>query len=46
MQSILQGLGPKPVHAENLDGRVTVIVGGALRIGFDVSLRNTVIKKD
>ncbi|KAL2105265.1 hypothetical protein VUR80DRAFT_8661 [Thermomyces stellatus] len=40
MQSILQksvGIGPKPVHPENLDGRVAVVVGGALGIGFEVS---------
>ncbi|KAK4120570.1 NAD(P)-binding protein [Parathielavia appendiculata] len=40
MQSILQsttGLGPKPVHPDNLHGRVAVVVGGAFGIGFEVS---------
>lgn len=40
MQSILQnttGLGPKPVHPENLDGRVAVVVGGAFGIGYEIS---------
>lgn len=40
MQSILQsttGLGPQPVHPENLDGRVAVVVGGAFGIGFEVA---------
>ncbi|KAK4238276.1 hypothetical protein C8A03DRAFT_43970 [Achaetomium macrosporum] len=40
MQSVLQsvtGLGPKPVHPDNLDGRVAVVVGGAFGIGFEVS---------
>ncbi|KAK4101273.1 NAD(P)-binding protein [Parathielavia hyrcaniae] len=40
MQSILQsttGLGPKPIHPDNLSGRVAVVVGGAFGIGFEVS---------
>ncbi|KAL2136233.1 hypothetical protein VTI74DRAFT_4863 [Chaetomium olivicolor] len=40
MQSILQsttGIGPTPVHPDNLDGRVAVVVGGAFGIGFEVS---------
>lgn len=40
MQSILQkttGIGPKPVHPENLDGRVAVVVGGAFGIGYEIS---------
>src|SRR5690349_9602501 len=40
MQSILQsttGLGPKPVHPDNLSGRVAVVIGGAFGIGFEVS---------
>ncbi|KAK1752919.1 hypothetical protein QBC47DRAFT_348140 [Echria macrotheca] len=40
MQSILQkttGIGPTPVHPENLDGRVAVVVGGAFGIGFEIS---------
>ncbi|KAK3685241.1 hypothetical protein B0T22DRAFT_517208 [Podospora appendiculata] len=40
MQSILQkatGIGPTPIHPENLDGRVAVVTGGALGIGFEVS---------
>jgi len=40
MQSVLQsttGIGPKPVHPENLDGRVAIVTGGAFGIGFEVS---------
>lgn len=40
MQSILQkatGIGPTPVEPKNLHGRVAVITGGALGIGFEVS---------
>ncbi|KAK4187021.1 putative oxidoreductase bli-4 mitochondrial precursor [Podospora australis] len=40
MQSILQkttGIGPKPVHPDNLDGRVAIVTGGAFGIGFEVS---------
>jgi NAD(P)-dependent dehydrogenase (short-subunit alcohol dehydrogenase family) len=40
MQSVLQkttGIGPKPVHPENLHGRVAIVTGGALGIGFEVS---------
>lgn len=40
MQSILQsttGLGPQPIHPDNLSGRTALIVGGAFGIGFEVS---------
>lgn len=40
MQSILQkttGLGPTKVQPENLQGRVAVVTGGALGIGYEVS---------
>ncbi|KUI68294.1 Short-chain dehydrogenase TIC 32, chloroplastic [Cytospora mali] len=40
MQSILQkatGYGPTPVQPTNLQGRVAVVTGGALGIGFEVS---------
>lgn len=40
MQSILQkatGIGPTPVHPEKLDGRIAVVVGGAMGIGFEIS---------
>lgn len=40
MQSMLQkttGIGPKPAHPENLDGRVAVVVGGAFGIGYEIS---------
>ncbi|KAG8406132.1 hypothetical protein J3458_021459 [Metarhizium acridum] len=38
MQSALhQVVGPKEVHPENLDGRVAVVTGGALGIGYEVS---------
>ncbi|CAN9158427.1 hypothetical protein GT037_008658 [Alternaria burnsii] len=38
MQSILHKVvGPKEVHPENLDGRVAVVTGGALGIGYEVS---------
>ncbi|KAF4980644.1 hypothetical protein FZEAL_3393 [Fusarium zealandicum] len=40
MQSILQkatGLGPQIIRPENLDGRVAIVTGGALGIGFEVS---------
>ncbi|KAK4670025.1 uncharacterized protein QC763_208120 [Podospora pseudopauciseta] len=40
MQSVLQsttGLGPTPVHPSNLDGKVAIVTGGALGIGFEVS---------
>lgn len=35
MQSVLHKVvGPKEVHPENLDGRVAVVTGGALGIGY------------
>jgi len=35
MQSVLGSvIGPKAVHPENLDGRVAVVTGGALGIGY------------
>lgn len=35
MQSFLHKVvGPKEVHPENLDGRVAVVTGGALGIGY------------
>lgn len=35
MQSILHKVvGPKEVHPVNLDGRVAVVTGGALGIGY------------
>ncbi|KAF9700867.1 hypothetical protein EKO04_000982 [Ascochyta lentis] len=38
MQSVLgKVIGPKEVHPENLDGRVAVVTGGALGIGYEVS---------
>jgi NAD(P)-dependent dehydrogenase (short-subunit alcohol dehydrogenase family) len=40
MQSLLQsttGLGPKPVEPSDLSGRVALVVGGAMGIGFEVS---------
>jgi len=40
MQSILQkttGIGPQVVKPENLEGRVAIVTGGALGIGFEVS---------
>ena len=37
MQSIIPGLGPKKVEVDNLDGRVAIVTGGALGIGFEVS---------
>ncbi|KAK3374274.1 hypothetical protein B0T24DRAFT_667345 [Lasiosphaeria ovina] len=40
MQSILQkttGIGPTPVHPEDLRGRVAVVTGGAFGIGFEIS---------
>ncbi|KAK4032788.1 hypothetical protein C8A01DRAFT_50498 [Parachaetomium inaequale] len=40
MQSLLQstiGLGPDPIHPSNLSGRVALVVGGAMGIGFEVS---------
>jgi NAD(P)-dependent dehydrogenase (short-subunit alcohol dehydrogenase family) len=38
MQSALhQALGPKEVHPENLAGRVAIVTGGALGIGYEVS---------
>lgn len=38
MQSILHKvIGPTEVHPENLDGRVAVVTGGALGIGYEVS---------
>ncbi|KAK3370572.1 hypothetical protein B0H63DRAFT_487257 [Podospora didyma] len=40
MQSILQkatGIGPTPVHPENLNGRVAVVTGGAFGIGYEIS---------
>ncbi|KAK4450200.1 hypothetical protein QBC34DRAFT_349518 [Podospora aff. communis PSN243] len=40
MQSLLQkttGIGPTPVHPENLKERIAVVVGGAYGIGFEIS---------
>ncbi|KAM0344169.1 hypothetical protein ACHAPU_007891 [Fusarium lateritium] len=40
MQSILQkttGIGPQVVKPENLQGRVAIVTGGALGIGYEVS---------
>jgi NAD(P)-dependent dehydrogenase (short-subunit alcohol dehydrogenase family) len=38
MQSVLHKVvGPKEVHPENLEGRVAVVTGGALGIGYEVS---------
>ncbi|CAG7564427.1 unnamed protein product [Fusarium equiseti] len=40
MQSILQkttGIGPQVVKPENLEGRVAIVTGGALGIGYEVS---------
>lgn len=40
MQSLLQkatGIGPTPIRPENLQGRVAIVTGGALGIGFEVS---------
>jgi NAD(P)-dependent dehydrogenase (short-subunit alcohol dehydrogenase family) len=40
MQSILQkttGIGPQIVKPENLEGRVAIVTGGALGIGYEVS---------
>lgn len=40
MQSIIQkatGIGPTPVQPDNLDGRVAIVTGGALGIGFEIS---------
>jgi hypothetical protein len=38
MQSVLHKvIGPKEVHPENLDGRVAVVTGGALGIGYVTS---------
>ena len=35
MQSVLHKvIGPKEVHPENLEGRVAVVTGGALGIGY------------
>lgn len=35
MQSVLgKVIGPKEVHPENLDGKVAVVTGGALGIGY------------
>jgi hypothetical protein len=35
MQSVLHKVvGPKEVHPENLEGRVAVVTGGALGIGY------------
>lgn len=35
MQAVLgKVIGPKEVHPENLDGRVAVVTGGALGIGY------------
>jgi hypothetical protein len=37
MQAVLgKVIGPKEVHPENLDGRVAVVTGGALGIGYVV----------
>ena len=40
MQSILQkttGIGPQVIKPENLEGRVAIVTGGALGIGYEVS---------
>lgn len=40
MQSILQkttGIGPQVIKPENLQGRVAIVTGGALGIGYEVS---------
>ncbi|OTB01435.1 hypothetical protein M426DRAFT_323456 [Hypoxylon sp. CI-4A] len=38
MQSALHSvIGPKEVHPKDLDGRVAIVTGGALGIGFEVS---------
>jgi len=38
MQSILHSvIGPKEVHPTNLDGKVAVVTGGALGIGYEIS---------
>ncbi|KAF2028228.1 putative short-chain dehydrogenase TIC 32, chloroplastic [Setomelanomma holmii] len=38
MQSVLHKVvGPKEVHPGNLDGRVAIVTGGALGIGYEVS---------
>ena len=39
MQSVLHKvIGPKEVHPKNLEGRVAVVTGGALGIGYNHSL--------
>jgi NAD(P)-dependent dehydrogenase (short-subunit alcohol dehydrogenase family) len=37
MQAIVPGMGPEKVTPENLNGRIAVITGGALGIGFEIS---------
>jgi NAD(P)-dependent dehydrogenase (short-subunit alcohol dehydrogenase family) len=38
MQSVLhQVIGPKEVHPTNLDGKVAIVTGGALGIGYEIS---------
>jgi NAD(P)-dependent dehydrogenase (short-subunit alcohol dehydrogenase family) len=40
MQSILQkttGIGPQVVKPEHLEGRIAIVTGGALGIGYEVS---------
>jgi hypothetical protein len=38
MQSVLHKVvGPTEVHPENLDGRVAIVTGGALGIGYFLS---------
>ncbi|RBR27069.1 uncharacterized protein FIESC28_00141 [Fusarium coffeatum] len=40
MQSIIQkttGIGPQVIKPENLEGRVAIVTGGALGIGYEVS---------
>lgn len=44
MQSVLgKVIGPKEVHPENLDGRVAVVTGGALGIGYVFHMEESVL---